>query len=74
MLSPSRKMVPTSPLFPVETEDYLRAVLQVRIHLAPPLSLSQRGLADAVGSKSRRWRRLGLVWDVRKGRAGYEQT
>jgi len=35
MLSPSRKMVPTSPLFPVETEDYLRAVLQVRIHLAP---------------------------------------
>src|SRR6516162_7576609 len=43
MLSPSRKMVPTSPLFPVETEHCLRAVLQVRIHLAPAESLQTVG-------------------------------
>src|SRR6516162_3845162 len=41
----------------------------------PPAAESvSAGSRGRCRSKSRRWRRLGLVWDVRKGRAGYDQT
>ena len=46
----------------------------VRIRLPPPVSLSQRDPTDAVGESRGSGGGLGLVWDVRKGRAGYDQT
>ena len=46
----------------------------VRISLPPPLSPSLRGPADAGGQSRGCGARLGLVRDVRKGRAGYDQT
>jgi hypothetical protein len=46
----------------------------VRIRFPPPLSPSLRGPADAGGQSRGCGGGLGLVWDVREGRAGYDQT
>src|SRR6516165_4463927 len=46
----------------------------VRIRSSPPLSLSQRGPADAVGQSRGCGAGLGSVRDVRTGRAGYDRA
>ena|SRR5215813_12433583 len=57
-----------------EIPGFCVAVPKVRIRLPPSASLSQRGPADIAG-QSRGFRAgPGLVWDVRKRRAGYDQT
>jgi hypothetical protein len=47
---------------------------RIQIPFAPPLSLSQCGPADAVRQSRHCGAGLGLVGDVRKGRAGYGRT
>jgi hypothetical protein len=51
-----------------------REGLAVRIHFPPAVSPSLRGPADAGGQSRGCGAGLGLVRDVRKGRAGYDQT
>ena len=61
-------------LFRPETTPPSKEGPAVRIHSPPPVSLSQRGRADAVRQSRGLGAGLSLVRDVRKGQAGDELT